>query len=177
MPFNGCYLREASLTSYTTLMVSFFVVASVDQAVSQKSILIDSFQHLGVPLEPSKLEGPSTCLGIQVDTEALLLRLPETKLSKLKLELFHCILRKSITRRELQSLTGLLQFTTKVIRPGSSFLRQLYAMQSIGSHPEHHVRLNATAKGWRKSPPPVYRQLCVCVGCLTTNLVYHKYTK
>ena len=117
--------------------------------MSQKSTLVDSFQHLGVPLEPSKLEGPTTCLtflGIQIDTESLLLRLPEEKLSKLKQELFRCILRKSISKRELQSLTGLLQFATKVIRPGRSFLRQLYAMQSIGSHPEHHVRLNAAAR-------------------------------
>ena len=104
---------------------------------------------MGVPLEPSKLEGPTTCLtflGIQIDTKSLLLRLPEEKLSKLKQELFHCILRKSISKRELQSLTGLLQFATKVIQPGRSFLRQLYAMQSIGSHPEHHVRLNAAAR-------------------------------
>ena len=121
----------------------------MDQTVSQKSILVDSFQHLGVPLEPSKLEGPTTCLtflGIQINTESLLLHLPEEKLSKLKQELFHCILRKSISKRELQSLIGLLQFATKVIWPGRSFLRQLYAMQSIGSHPEHHVRLNIAAR-------------------------------
>ena len=126
-----------------------FVAASMDQAVSQKSILVDSFQHLGVPLEPSKLEGPTTCLtflDIQINTESLLLHLPEEKLSKLKQELFRCILRKSISKRELQSLIGLLQFATKVIWPGRSFLRQLYAMQSIGSHPEHHVRLNIAAR-------------------------------
>ena len=108
-----------------------FVAASIDQAVSQKSILVDSFQYLGVPLEPSKLEGPTTCLtflGIQIDTESLLLRLPEEKSSKLKQELLHCILRKSISKTELQSLTGLLQFATKVIQPGRSFLRQLYAI-------------------------------------------------
>ena len=143
-------LSQRGITNLLHYLDDFiFVAASVDQAVSQKSILIDSFQHLGVPLEPSKLEGPTTCLtflGIQIDTDALLLRLPEEKLSKLKQVLFCCILRKSITKRELQSLTGLLQFATKVIRPGRSFLRQLYAMQSIGSHPEHHVRLNAAAR-------------------------------
>lgn len=126
-----------------------FVAASVDQAVSQKSMLISSFQHLGVPLELSKLEGPSTCLtflGIEVDTEALLLRLPNEKLLRVKQELSHCLLRKSITKRELQSLTGLLQFATKVIRPGRPFLRQLYALQAIGSHPRHHIRLNSAAR-------------------------------
>jgi len=52
---------------------------------------------------------------VEVDTNALQLRLPANKLLKLKLQwLYH----KVITRHDLQSLTGLLQFATKVIRPG-----------------------------------------------------------
>ena len=143
-------LTQRGITNLLHYLDDFvFVAASVDQAVSHKSILVSSFQQLGVPLETSKLEGPTTCLtflGIQVDTEALLLCLPEEKLSRLKQELSRCSLRKTITKRELQSLTGLLQFATKVIRPGRPFLRQLYAMQSIGSHPGHHIRLNAAAR-------------------------------
>ena len=77
-----------------------------------------------------------------VDTEALLLQLPK-KLAKLKQELSYCILQKSITKRELRSLTGLFQFTIKVIRPGRSFLRQLNAMQSIASHTAHNMHLNS----------------------------------
>ena len=56
------------------------------------------------------------------------------KLAKLKEELSLCTLSKTITKRELQSLTSLLQFTTKVIHPGRPFIRQLYAMQSIGPY-------------------------------------------
>ena len=40
----------------------------------------------------------------------------------------------------------LLQFATKVIRPGRPFLRRLYAMQQIGSSPSHHICLNAPAR-------------------------------
>ena len=41
----------------------FILVAnSVDRALSNRHILIRTFERLGVPLEPSKLEGPSTCL-------------------------------------------------------------------------------------------------------------------
>ena len=72
-------------------------------------------------LEQSKLVYLSTCLtflGIQVNTKALLLCLSQEKLGQLKQELCYCILQKTITKRELQSLTGLLQFATKVIRPG-----------------------------------------------------------
>ena len=63
------------------------VTDSIGKAHFQKDTFFDS---LGVPLEYSKLEGPSTCLvflGIEVDIEALQLRLPRDKLSRLKSEL------------------------------------------------------------------------------------------
>ena len=61
--------------------------------MNQKYTLVSNFQCLGVPLEQSKLVGPSTCLtflSIQVNTEALLLRLPKEKLEQLKQELSYC---------------------------------------------------------------------------------------
>jgi len=121
----------------------------MDNAISQKSRFMSTCSHLGVPLELSKLEGPSTCLtflGIEVDTIALQLRLPADKLLKLKLALSQCLYHKVITKHDLQSLTGLLQFATKVIHLGKSFLHQLHAMQSIGCHPNHHIHLNVAAR-------------------------------
>ena len=121
----------------------FIMVAnSVDRAHFMKDTLILAFESLGVPLEYSKLEGPSSCLtflGIEVDTELLQLRPPRDKLSRLKMELSRCCHRRSISKQDLQSLTGLLQFATKVIRPGQPFVRCLYAMQDIGSHPDHFI--------------------------------------
>ena len=125
------------------------VTDSVGKAFMQKDILTSTFDSLGVPLEYSKLEGPHSCLtflGIEVDTESLQLRLPREKLLRLRSELSRCYDRRSIPKRELQSLTGLLQFATKVIRPGRPFLRRLYAMQDIGSHPDHFIRLNIPAR-------------------------------
>ena len=101
-------------------------MASEQQAtVSQKDTLATVFSRLGVPLEESKLEGPSTCLtflGIEVDTVALQLCLPREKLSKLKYQLKRAICHRSVPKEELESLTGLLQFATKVVRPGRPFL-------------------------------------------------------
>ena len=69
----------------------FILVAnSLEEAETQKQCLVATFNDLQVPLEPSKLEGPATCLtflGIEVDTALLQLRLPEAKLSRLKAEL------------------------------------------------------------------------------------------
>ena len=104
---------------------------------------------LGVPLKPSKLVGPVTCLtflGIEIDTMALQIRLPEDKLTNLRRELSQVVSKRVISKKALQSITGLLQFATKVVRPGRPFLRRLYALQEVGSHPMHHVRLNNVAR-------------------------------
>ena len=69
----------------------FILVAdSKQQAEEQKQILVSTCERLGIPLELSKLEGPSighTFLGIEVDTMARQIRLPIDKLAKLKEEL------------------------------------------------------------------------------------------
>ena len=46
----------------------------------------------------------------------------------------------------LRSLTGLLQFTSKVIRPGRPLICHLYAMQDIESHSDHFIHLNLPAR-------------------------------
>jgi len=121
------------------------VASSKTLAVSQKQSLISTWEKLGVPMEVSKLEGPVQCikfLGIEFDTVSLQLRLPADKLQRLKAELASCILRVTLF---IESLVGLLQFATKVMRPGHCFLRHLYAMQDIGSRPDHYIRLNQPA--------------------------------
>ena len=125
------------------------VVGSRHRAVHQKEIILKSFEELKVPIEQSKLEGSSTCLsflGIEIDTESMQLRLPSSKLSHLKEMLGECVQLRSMTKKNLQRLTGLLQFATKVVRPGRPFLRRLYALQEVGNHPDHFVRLNQAAR-------------------------------
>ena len=83
-----------------------------DKATLQKTKLVSLFVELGVPLELSKLEGPSQCLtflGIEVDTVPLQLRLPKEKLIMLKELLWDCvdrccILKKSICKKDLQQI-------------------------------------------------------------------------
>ena len=128
----------------------FILVAkSLQLAERQKDILLSVFRKLNIPMEESKLEGPSPCLsflGIEVDTASFQLRLPHDKLANLKVSLSDNIQRRTMAKKDLQKLTGLLQFATKVVRPGRPFLRRLYAMQEIGSHPNHFIRLNLPAR-------------------------------
>jgi len=81
---------------------------------------------LNVPIAHHKTEGPCktlTFLGIELDTVYMTARLPPEKLVK-----YICFIGKSIrcTLNELQSLIGMLQFSTSVIPVGKCFLRRLH---------------------------------------------------
>ena len=50
-------------------------------------MLLTLFEHLKVPIAPEKVEGPGTCLTfvrIEIDTDQMILRLPQQKLVALK---------------------------------------------------------------------------------------------
>ena len=98
-----------------------FILAAglLAEANYQKEILISTCSAFGVPLEPTKLKGPFTCLnflGIEYNTMSFQLHLPMGKLARLKAELPLAISWRSMTKNNLQSLTGLLQHATKVIQ-------------------------------------------------------------
>ena len=68
--------------------------------------------QLGVPIASKKTEGPSsslTFLGMEIDTEAIELKLPVDKLGRLQKEISLWNSRKFTTKRDLLSLIGQLQ--------------------------------------------------------------------
>ena len=103
---------------------------------------------LGVPIADHKRDGPTTCLtylGIEVDTAAGQLRLPEDKLRRIKALLHDWGARRTCTRKELESLIGLLNHACKVVRSGRSFLRRMIdLLHSVRRPPNSSVpiRLN-----------------------------------
>ena len=107
--------------------------------------LQQTFGWLRIPLAPEKREGPATCvtfLGIELDSELMVARLPLHKIAEL-----HCLLtqwqgRRCCLVKELQSLVGKLQHAGKVIRPGRTFLRHMLGLlKGIPRH-QKFIRLN-----------------------------------
>lgn len=87
--------------------------------------------HLGVPLAPEKTEGPTHCLtflGIEIDTIAMEMRLSASRLTELRQLLASWDDARPITRVELDSQVGKLQFATYVVRPGRAFLKRLRSL-------------------------------------------------
>ena len=94
-------LRQKGIRNINHYLDDYIIVSiEKDEADYQKSQLVASFSELGVPIEPSKLEGPSQCLsflGIEVDTVTLQLCLPQEKVLKLREKLQSCIHSRSLT--------------------------------------------------------------------------------
>lgn len=117
-------------------------------------VVLEGCERLGVPLAMEKLEGPATCLtflGIEVDTEAMELRLPEKKLGLLMVTVKEWFGRKSCTKRELLSLIGVLSHACKVVRPGRRFLRRLINVSAGTRNLNRCIRLNGECRsdiGW-----------------------------
>ena len=103
--------------------------------------------NTGVILASDKTEGPTTrltVLGIEFDTQAMMMRLPDEKLQRLQalLDTWHG--RGSGSRGDLESLVGILQHASKVVRHGRCFLRRLYDLLAQTQKFKKHfrVRLN-----------------------------------
>ena len=93
-----------------------------------------AFSELGVPLAPDKVLGPSTSivyLGIEIDSSAMTIRLPQDKFEELSASLQLWISRSKCTKRELLSLICVLSFACKVVKPGRMFLRRLMLTSAV----------------------------------------------
>jgi len=109
------------------------------------AVLVGHMEWLGFPVADEKLEGPTTkliFLGIEIDSESLVMRLPQEKLAALKGLISSWKDRRWCIRSELQSLAEKLQQACKVVQPGRSFLRRVFQLLKGTQHAHHHIRLN-----------------------------------
>ena len=103
----------------------------------------------GSPVEPEKLEGPATVigfLGLELDTNEMVVRLPSDKLARLMEMLSAWRGKKACRKRELLSLVGVLSHASKAVRPGRAFLRRLIDLSMVVKHLDHYIRLNGSAR-------------------------------
>ena len=113
------------------------------------SIIKRTCEGLGVPLEESKCEGPTSCitfLGLELDSRARIIRLPADKLARLCQSLQEWGNIKPTRKRDLLSLIGHLQHAAKVVIQGRSFLRRLIDLATIVNHLDGYIRLNVAAR-------------------------------
>ena len=106
-------------------------------------------RRLGVPVAPSKYEGPATVLvflGFKIDSDGLIVRLPEEKLRRTKAKVAEWVDKKACKKRDLESLLGHLQHAATVVCPGRTFVHHLIELLSTAQRSSRWIRLNASTR-------------------------------
>lgn len=112
-------------------------------------LFLDLCDFLGIPMAPEKTFGPSTILtfaGVELDTIRCESRLPVDKLVRCSQLIASFLKKKKATLRELQQLTGVLNFACSVVVPGRAFLRRLIDLTIGLKRPSHFVRISKEVK-------------------------------
>ena len=132
------------------LLDDFLIIAqSRSLCQDQLRLFLDLCSYLGIPIAPEKTCGPATTLsfaGIELDSVSFEARLPLDKIDKCLSVISDFLTRKKVTLKELQSLTGLLNFACSVVVPGRAFLRRLIDLTIGIRSPYHYTKLNREVK-------------------------------
>ena len=116
---------------------------------SQLQLFLQFFNEVGIPLKQEKTVYPTTILtflGLELDTQAMEIRLPQEKLLKIRNRLAEVQYKKKLTLQELQSLIGLLNFACAVVVPGRPFLRRVIDLTKGLEKPHHRRKLSKEAR-------------------------------
>ncbi|MCP3928348.1 MAG: hypothetical protein GY705_04535, partial [Bacteroidetes bacterium] len=104
---------------------------------------------LGLPIKHEKTVLPTTIAelqGIQFDTAKMIMSIPEDKLARAKKLIDQILGAKKVTLRTIQSIAGLLNFFTKVIKCGRVFIRRLYDLTRGPAIPTRQIRVTFQAR-------------------------------
>lgn len=117
--------------------------------------LMDTFaqisDELGIPLADEKTDGPTTViqfLGFVIDTDRLMVRIPEEKLHKLKEGLTPLLTKNRVTIRDLEAITGLMSFCSRAIPSSRAFIRRFYDLIATvkNKKPHYYVKVSSEVK-------------------------------
>lgn len=128
-------LRENyGISNILHLLDDFLTINSPDFEATRKMALVHHvFAKLGIPLSNKKTMGLSTeleYLGIILDTDRVEARLPEEKLVRISQLIQQFSTQKSCTKRELLSFLGHLNFASRVVLSGRSFVSYLISLST-----------------------------------------------
>ncbi|CAC5402088.1 unnamed protein product [Mytilus coruscus] len=116
--------RMMSRRGFTVIayLDDFFICERTKQRCAHGlRVLIDLLRKLGFAISWSKVFDPCqklVFLGVEIDSTSLELRLPLTKLEQLRAELADFKQRKHVSKKQLQSLAGKLNWASSVVHGG-----------------------------------------------------------
>ena len=142
--------RMMAKRGFTCMVVYLddFLLLAPTQAECQRAqtVLIQLLRKLGFQISWKKVIDPTQCirfLGIELDTIAMCLQLPHDRLFQIRNELLAFSQRHRATKRQLQSLTGKLNWAAAVVYGGRVFLRRIIDLTNTLQHKADRVRLSS----------------------------------
>ena len=110
--------------------------------------LLNLMGCLGLSVSQKKLVPPSTratCLGVLIDTDAGTISLPPEKLLQINETVQQWLTRRFCTKRQLQSLLGLLLYIHKCVKPARVFLNRMLELLR-GAHGSKFISLRFSTR-------------------------------
>ena len=146
-----CLLRTKGISHLEHYLDDFVTAGPPDSPIclAHQQLILRTFDQVGVLASPDKTLGPSTCLpvlGIEIDTVAWETRLPPEKVEEYAQILAAWRLRSSATKRELDSLTGILFYACRVVIPGRPFVNRIVDCGRHARLPCHFIRVTKEAR-------------------------------
>ena len=120
-----------------------------DNAVHGYNCLVDLTEKLGLTVASEKCCAPSTkmtFLGREFDTVATTVSIPKSKLNEIRGHLGKFLLRKTVTKKQLQSVIGKLSYIADCIRSARLFISRLLDLLRTVNKKGYHINLNKEAK-------------------------------
>lgn len=107
------------------------------------------FDTLKIPMAKHKTSGPDTVieyLGIILDSNLMEARLPNDKLIRISTFLKEFLIKKSCTKREVLQLLGHLNFASRVVIPGRTFVSHLILVSTTVKALHHYIKLTCECR-------------------------------
>lgn len=111
--------------------------------------MLNIFEMLNIPIASHKTVGPVQCLeylGIILDSFNMEARLPRDKVIRICNFISKLSSKKKCTKRELLQLLGHLNFASRVILPGRSFVSYLIKLSTTVNDLQHFVYLSKESR-------------------------------
>ena len=103
-------VRQEEASGITHNLDDFLVVGASNslERAATLTTLLRVFDQLGLPVAREKLERPLSCLVFELDSEAMIIHLPQLKLKELQFHIKSWVGRQSCIKKDLESLVGKL---------------------------------------------------------------------
>ena len=132
--------KNHDIINYIDDLIGFGLPSTVHKSYEDLCALLEK---LGLTISDKKLVPPSTvvtCLGVQIDTIKGTISVPPEKLQKIIQMCFTWENKKTVRKRDLQSLLGSLMHITKCVKSSRPFLNRM--LQNLREARNEQVHLN-----------------------------------